>query len=146
MASYIVRIFVTRGVSTYSIVLHGMWDYVLSYETYSFIAPCNGLQGAVAQYAANRTRNPGQTPSLFDKFTGFFYIHYTTHGTNGFTSHPNSIQFKNGLLKHVLQLKTELHMPTKDRRTKHHTQVSYLGHRCHDWDSNHTLLIRNTRS
>ena len=30
----------------------------------------------------------GQTPSLIDKYTGFFYVHYTTHGTNGFTSHP----------------------------------------------------------
>ena len=31
---------------------------------------------------------PGRTPSLFDKCTGFFYMRYTTHGTNGFTSHP----------------------------------------------------------
>ena len=31
---------------------------------------------------------PGQTPSLFDKCTGFFYKRYTKHGTNGFTSHP----------------------------------------------------------
>ncbi len=31
---------------------------------------------------------PGRTPSLFDKCTGFFYMHYTTHETNGFTSHP----------------------------------------------------------
>ena len=31
---------------------------------------------------------PGRTPSLFDKCTGFFYMPYTTHGTNGFTSHP----------------------------------------------------------
>ncbi len=31
---------------------------------------------------------PGRTPSLFDKCTGFFFVRYTTHGTNGFTSHP----------------------------------------------------------
>ncbi len=31
----------------------------------------------------------GQTRSLRDKFIfWFFYVHYTTHGTNGFTSHP----------------------------------------------------------
>ena len=33
---------------------------------------------------------PGQTPSLNDKCTGFFYVHYTTHGTYMyiFMSHP----------------------------------------------------------
>ena len=37
------------------------------YEIYSFyIAPCNGLEGAVAQYAANQTRNTEEPPSLFD--------------------------------------------------------------------------------
>ena len=35
-----------------------------------------------------RPGTPGRTPSLFDKCTGFFYMRYTTHGTNGFTSHP----------------------------------------------------------
>ena len=29
---------------------------------------------------------PGRAPSLFDKCTGFFYMRYTTHGTNGFMS------------------------------------------------------------
>ena len=38
----------------------------LNYETYSFyIAPCNGLQGAVAQYAANPARNTGANPFSF---------------------------------------------------------------------------------
>ena len=40
-----------------------------------------GLQGA-------QPGTPGQTPSLFDMCTGFFYMRYTTHETNGFTSHP----------------------------------------------------------
>ena len=32
---------------------------------------------------------PGRTgPSLFDKCTGFVHMRYTTHETNGFTSHP----------------------------------------------------------
>ena len=30
----------------------------------------------------------GQTLSLFDKCPGFFYVRYTTHMTNSFTSHP----------------------------------------------------------
>ena len=30
----------------------------------------------------------GQTPSLFDKCTGFFNVRYTMHRTRGFTSHP----------------------------------------------------------
>ena len=31
---------------------------------------------------------PGRAPSLFEKCTGFFNMRYTTHGTNGFMSHP----------------------------------------------------------
>ena len=62
--------------------------YILKYETYSFIAPCKALQGAVAQYAADQIRNTGANPPLFfDKCTGLFNVHYTTHRTNGFTSH-----------------------------------------------------------
>ena len=41
--------------SIQSFVLQGMWSY-------SFIASCNGLQGDVAQYAANQTRNTGANP------------------------------------------------------------------------------------
>ena len=37
-----------------------------NYEIYSFfIAPCNGLQGAVTQYAANPARNYGANPFSF---------------------------------------------------------------------------------
>ena len=54
------------------------------------IAPCNGLQGAVAQYVANQTRNTGANPFYYDKCTGFLYVHYTTHWTNGFTSLPKN--------------------------------------------------------
>ena len=35
-----------------------------------------------------KPETPGQTPSLNDRCTGFFYVHYTTHGTYSFTSHP----------------------------------------------------------
>ena len=35
-----------------------------------------------------KPETPGQTPSLNDKCTGFFYVHYTTHGAYSFTSHP----------------------------------------------------------
>ncbi len=31
---------------------------------------------------------PGQTPSLSDKCTGVFYMHYTTYRTYGLTSNP----------------------------------------------------------
>ena len=34
-----------------------------------------------------RPGTPGRAPSLYDKCTGLFYMHYTTHGTTGFTSH-----------------------------------------------------------
>ncbi len=30
----------------------------------------------------------GRSPSLFNKCTGFFYVRYTTHRTNGFAPHP----------------------------------------------------------
>ena len=53
-------------------VLQGMWSNVLKYDTYSLKARCNALLGAVAQYAANQTRNTGA--SLFNKCTGFFYV------------------------------------------------------------------------
>ena len=35
-----------------------------------------------------KPETPGQTPSLNEECTGFFYVHYTTHGTYSFTSHP----------------------------------------------------------
>ena len=45
----------------------------LNYETYSFnIAPFNGLQGAVAQYAAKNSQEDwGVPPSFSDKCTGY---------------------------------------------------------------------------
>ncbi len=89
LGSFIALYHIPRGVSKRSVFfLQGMWSYVLKYETYSFVAPCNGLRGAVAQYAAIKPGTLGRTPSLYDKCTGFFYVRYTTHGTNGFTSHP----------------------------------------------------------
>ena len=62
----------------HSVMLKGLQHWVFAgnvglrsnYATYSFhIAPCNGLQGNVAQYAANQTR----------KCNGFFNMRYTTH-------------------------------------------------------------------
>ena len=44
---------------------------------------------------------PGRTPSLFDKCTGFFYMRYTTHGTNGFTSHPKDESIVRSIVKHL---------------------------------------------
>ena len=52
------------------------------------MAPCNGLQGAVVQYAGNQTINIRAKPfSFFDKGV-LFYIQYTAHQTHGFMSHP----------------------------------------------------------
>ena len=56
-----------KGASTFSMFLV-LWSYVLKYETSSFTstAPCNGLQGSVAEYAANQTRNTlGRAPFYF---------------------------------------------------------------------------------
>ena len=48
----------------------------------------NDTPGTVAQIAAE-SRNTGASPFLFhNKCPGFFYVHYTTHGTYSFTSHP----------------------------------------------------------
>ncbi len=57
-----------------------------------------------------KLRMPGQTPFLYDKYTGIFDVHYTTHGTYGFTSHP-----KNEAI--MVKCLSE-------------------GHKCHDRDSN----------
>ena len=98
-----------------------MWSQVLKYETFYFIVPCNGLQSNVAQYAVDQTQTPRRTPSLSDKSTGFSHLHYTTHGTNGFMSHPKdtAIMVSSVLLKD----------PSVTTRTQ-----------------THTLLIRNTRT
>ena len=53
------------------------------------IAPCKGLQSAMRRnLQPTKPETPGETPSLNDKCTGFFYVYYTTHGTYSFTSHP----------------------------------------------------------
>ena len=50
--------------------------------------PCNASQGDVAQYAASLARNTGANPYFFlISALGSFTWVYTTHGTNGFTSH-----------------------------------------------------------
>ena len=73
------------------------------------IASCKGLQGDAAQ-SATKPETPGQTPSLNDKCPGFFYVHYTTHGTYIFTSHPKD---KAIMVKCLAQ-----------------------GHKCRYWESN----------
>ena len=56
----------------------GGWSYHLNYEIYSFyIAPCNGLQGAVAQYAANQTRNTWANPFFFSISVLLHVLHNT---------------------------------------------------------------------
>ena len=53
----------------------------LNYEIYSFyIAPCNGLRGAVAQYAANQNRNNGANPLLFS-ISALGYLRSVTQQT-----------------------------------------------------------------
>ena len=57
------------------------------------------------------SRNTGASPfSFYDKCPGFFYVHYTTHGTHSFTSHPKDEAI---MVKCLAQ-----------------------GHKCHDRDSN----------
>ena len=58
-----------------------------------------------------------RSPSLFNKCTGFFYVHNTTQLTNGFTSHPKDEAL---MVKYIA-----------------------LEHKFHDWDS-HTQLNRNS--
>ena len=70
VASYVMHIFATQRSSRHFMIQYFPARYVglcLNYETYCFyIAPCNGLQGAVAQYAAHQTRNTGGVkPLLF---------------------------------------------------------------------------------
>ena len=47
----------------------GMWKHVIEvleqYPKLHDVSPCNGLQGAVAQYTANQTRNTGANPFSF---------------------------------------------------------------------------------
>ncbi len=54
-----------------------------------YIAPHEGLQGAAAHSAAT-ARNTSTYLLLERSETGFFYVHYTTHKTNGFMSHPKN--------------------------------------------------------
>ena len=67
------------------------------------------LECFLVHFAAN-PEAPGQAPSLYDKCPGFFYVHYTTHGTYSFTSHPKDEAI---MVKCLAQ-----------------------GHKCHDRDSN----------
>ena len=76
VASFIARITYIRHSVTLKALQHTVFParYVglrLNYETYSFyIALCNGLQGAVVQYAANQTRITGAKPFSFR------YVHW----------------------------------------------------------------------
>ena len=54
------------------------------------IAPCKVYKVMRRNLQPTKPETPGQTPSLNYKCTGFFYQHYTTHGTYSFTSHPKN--------------------------------------------------------
>ncbi len=41
-------------------------------------------------------QTPGKPLLLAISVTGFFYMHFTTHGTNGFTLHLKDIRSNNG--------------------------------------------------
>ncbi len=49
---------------------------------------CNGLQGAVAQYAAKSNQEHGAKSFSFSISVLGSFASVLTHGTNGFTSHP----------------------------------------------------------
>ena len=117
-----------------------MWDYVLlTKEIYSFyIAPCNGLQGAVAQYAANQTRaNPF---SLFEKCTGFFYLAFFPsegrsimvqclawgHRCRDWDSYPHSADQRHQSLSPVL-------LSAKPWHAKNNTISKWEGLTCQGW-------------
>ena len=56
-----------------------MRSYDLKFmKTYSFKETCNGLQGAVAQYAANQTRKTGANPFYRLSAMGYFTCVYNT--------------------------------------------------------------------
>ena len=71
-----------------------LWDPFLLHSTMLWFTRC---YGAICRQSSQEHR--GWTPFLFDKYTGFFYVRYTTHGTNGLTSHPKAKQWLSVLLK-----------------------------------------------
>ena len=72
----------SQGATTFTVCLQCISELRLEvWIQILYIAP--SVQGVVKQlYAANQTRVTG------NNCTGLFNVHYTTHGTNGFTSHP----------------------------------------------------------
>ena len=83
LVSYTALYHTPRGISSIKALSILSARYVeLCFRDISFIhvASCNGLQGAVAQYSVC---------CQSDQCTVFFYVYYTAHGTNSFTSHPN---------------------------------------------------------
>ena len=94
--------FILRKFHVYNMfkcVLHDTYNYTLNILRVLF--------GAFSCHS----RNTGASPfSFYDKCPGFFYVHYTTHGTYSFTSHPKDEAI---MVKCLAQ-----------------------GHKCHDRDSN----------
>ena len=71
-----------RPTVVYCLYLSGSWYNTIQKICSAHISTLLGAQGA-------NPETPGQAPLLFhDKCPGFFYVHYTTHGTYTFTSHP----------------------------------------------------------
>ena len=97
VASYIARIFVTQWRSTRFNIQSFPARYVglrLNNETYSFyLAPCNGLQGAVAQYATNQTRNTRADPFSFNYCSILFSCHRSPPGHVDASSYANHGQY-----------------------------------------------------
>ena len=78
-----------EGASTSSIFLQGICGAMfMKLETFFlYTVPCivMGYKVLWCNMQLNKPGTPEQTPSLFDKCTGFFYVHYTTHVTDGCT-------------------------------------------------------------
>ena len=67
----------------------GLCLYNETYFFYKAQFTCNGLREVLwHNMLPIKPGATGRTPSLFDKCTRLLYVHYTTHRTNGFMSHP----------------------------------------------------------
>ena len=83
---YTALIFVTQWRSRHFNIqyfLQGMWDYVWIMRPTQWFTRCCGTI-----CSQSNQESQGEPLSLSDKCTEFFYMRYTTHGINGFTSHP----------------------------------------------------------
>ena len=88
VASYVAPNSVTQWCSVFFV---GMWNYIWSMRPIPFyIAPRNGSQGALAHLQPIKPETLKWTPSLLDKCTFFFFVHYTAHRTNSIMFYSKS--------------------------------------------------------